>query len=417
MPVAREEASREERRRGVREERHGEEELRGDDRRDAPVARAQSPWQTALQWRSGVQTWALVTLAVVVVCFAIHFAAPFLIPLAVSLVICYALAPVVDRLEGWRIPRAFGAAVVVLALIGGGGFAINQMWNGAESLLGQLPAAVEKLRLAIAVSHSSVPDTLTHVQRTASELQKLAGAEPAAGTPPPAPPPTWSLDGRSLLLMGTSSVLGGLVQLASIIFLTYFLLAAGDLFRRKLVQMVGPPLARQKATLEVLNHIHELNQRYLAVVALINVCVGACTAAGLALVGLEHALIWGVAIAVLHFIPYLGAATIVIAVALAGYLQFGSPHMALAVAAIPLGASIFIGVLLQAALLGRAASMNAPVVFISLLFWGTVWGAWGLLLAMPIMVAIKSVCDRVEPLAPFGAFLGENGKALLRESS
>ncbi|HUH94813.1 MAG TPA: AI-2E family transporter [Casimicrobiaceae bacterium] len=383
----------------------------------APAPDAAALWQTASHRRTGVRTAALVIIAVVVACVAIHLAAPFLIPLAVSLVICYALAPVVDRLERWHVMRPVGAALVVLLLLASGGAAVDQLWNGAEALLAQLPAAVEKIRLRIALTRSDVPDTLTHVQRTANELQKLAGTAapaPASPSPQPAPPPAPTLDWRSILLMGTTSALGGAVQLASIVFLTYFLLAAGDLFRRKLVHLVGPPLARQKAALEVLNHIHELNQRYLAVVAFVNVGVGICTAVGLALLGLEHAAIWGVAIAVLHFIPYLGAAVIVGAVALAGYLQFGTAQMALIAAAIPLAASVLIGVLLQAALLGRAARMNATIVFIALLFWGTLWGAWGLLLAMPIMVAIKSICDRVEPLASIGQFLGDDERAVWR---
>jgi predicted PurR-regulated permease PerM len=374
---------------------------------ELPATRAGSPWQTALQWRSGVQTAALVTIAAVVACVAIHLAAPFLIPLAVSLVVCYALAPVVDRLERWHVGRPIGAALVVAALVGGGAVAVSQMWNGAESLIGQLPAAVEKIRLAILVSHSDIPDTLTHVQRTASELQKLAGAESSAAQQTQAGP-GWSFDARPILLMGTTSVLGGLAQLLSIIFLIYFLLAAGDLFRRKIVHIVGPPIGRQKAALEVLNHIHDLNQRYLAVVAFINVGVGVTTAVGLALIGLQHAAVWGVAIAVLHTIPYVGAAVVSAAIALTAYLQFGTPQMALAAGAIPLGASVLIGVLLQASLLGRAASMNATVVFVALLFWGTLWGAWGLLLAMPIMVALKSICDRVEPLSRFGEFLAES---------
>src|SRR5215831_16186078 len=112
----------------------------GNRRQAAPAASAPSPWQTAFQWRSGVQTAALTVIAGVVACVAIHLAAPFLIPLIVSLVICYALAPVVNRLERWHVPRVIGAAAVVLALIAGGTVAVNQMWNGAEALLGQLPA-------------------------------------------------------------------------------------------------------------------------------------------------------------------------------------------------------------------------------------------------------------------------------------
>jgi predicted PurR-regulated permease PerM len=389
--------------------------VRGDDRGHAVLAvSASGEWQTAIRRRSDVRTVALVIIAGVAVCVAIHSAAAFLIPIVVSLVASYALSPVVDQLHRLHIPRSIGAAVVVVLLIVGGALGVQRLWNGAEAVLGQLPAAMEKIRLAIAVSQSDVPNSLTHVQRTANELGLLAGASPSAaenGAPKTAGS---TLDARSLLLMGTSSAVAGIVQLWSIVFLTYFLLAAGDLFRRKLVHLVGPPIARQKATLEVLNHIHELNRRYLAVLAFVNVGVGVTTAAGLGLIGLEHAAIWGIAIAVLHFVPYLGAALVISGVALAGYLQFGTPQMALVAAAIPFASAVLIGVLLQAALLGRAASMNAPVVFIALLFWAMLWGAWGLLLAMPIMVALKSICDRVESLSGLGELLGDNEKAVLR---
>jgi predicted PurR-regulated permease PerM len=387
--------------------------VRENDRRHGvPAVSMSGDWESANRWRSDVRTTALVVIAGVAVCLAIHAAAAFLIPVVVSLVASYALSPVVNQLQRWHVPRPIGAAVVVVLLIVGGVLGVQRMWNGAEALLGQLPAAMEKIRLAIALSHSNLPSPLTHVQRTADELERLAGA-----SPPPAEngAPTTAgstFDARSLLLMGTSSVVAGLVQLLSIVFLTYFLLAAGDLFRRKLVHLVGPPIARQKATLEVLKHIHELNQRYLAVLVFINMSVGATTAAGLWLIGLEHAAIWGIAIAVLHFVPYLGAAVVIAGVALTAYLQFGMPQMALVAAAIPFASSVLIGVLLQASLLGRAASMNAPVVFIALLFWGMLWGPWGLLLAMPIMVALKSICDRVESLSGLGELLGDNERAV-----
>jgi len=386
--------------------------VREEDRRhDVPAVSSPAAWQTAVRWRSDVRTVALVVLAGVAVCYAIYGAAAFLIPVVVSLVASYALTPIVDQLRRWRIPRAIGAAIVLLLIVGGGALAVHQLWNGTEALLGQLPAAVEKIRLRLAVSRSDVPDALTHVQRAASELEKLADASaPPSEAKTPATS-AWTIDVRSLLLMGTSSVVAAIVQLLSIVFLTYFLLAAGDLFRRKLVHLVGPPVGRQKAALELLNHIHALNQRYLAVLAFINVGVGVTTAAGLALIGLEHAAIWGIAIAVLHFVPYLGAAAVIVGVALAGYLQFGTAQMALAVAAVPLTSAVLIGVLLQAQMLGRAASMNAPVVFIALLFWAMLWGAWGLLLAMPIMVALKSICERVESLSGLGELLSDNRRA------
>src|SRR5438105_11142581 len=240
--------------------------VRGDERkRTAPSASPPPPdWHTAFRSRSDVRTVALVVIAIAVSCFALHEAAAFLIPVAVSLVASYALSPVVDQLERWRLSRPIGAALVMLALIIGAAVAFNRLWEGAEALLSQLPAAVEKLRLGILLSQGD-GSTLAQVQRTASELQKLAGAANPPGDASATTPPAWAVDARSLLLMGTGSVLAGIGQLLSIVFLSYFLLAAGDLFRRKLVRLVGPPIARQKVTLEVLNHIHDLNQRYLAV--------------------------------------------------------------------------------------------------------------------------------------------------------
>jgi predicted PurR-regulated permease PerM len=381
--------------------------VRGDDRRHSvPAVSAPAAWETAVRWRAEVRTTALVILAGVAVCYALHSAAAFLIPVVVSLVATYALSPLVDQLQRWRVPRAVGAAAVVILLIVGGAYGVQRLWDGADALLAQLPSAVEKVRLRLALSQSD-GSPLKRVQRAATELERLAGVPPPESEKGAPAKPGWTIDTRSLLLMGTTSVVAGIVQLASILFLTYFLLAAGDLFRRKLMRLVGPPIARQKATLEVLNQIHDLNQRYLAVLAFINVGVGVTTAAGLALIGLENAAVWGIAIAILHFVPYLGAALVTAGVAFAGYLQFGTPQMALAAAAIPLASAVLIGVLLQAQMLGRAASMNAPVVFIALLFWSMLWGLWGLLLAVPIMFALKSICDRVESLSRAGELLGD----------
>lgn len=352
------------------------------------------------------RTAALVVIALLLSLFALRTGAAFFIPLMVSIMLSYALSPAVNRLERWHIPRPFGAALVMVILIGAGTTAIQHAGNDAEALLEQLPKAVEKVRLAVSASQRAAPGPLEHVKRTATELEKLAGAAatavPVPAATPPSPP---AIDMRSALLIGTGSVVIGLGQLASVLFLTYFLLGAGDLFRRKLVQLVGPPLARQKTVLSILHEIHALNQRYFAIVVVINLIIGVCTAVALNLIGLERAGLWGLAIAILHTIPYLGAALVACAVGLAAYMQFGTAQMALLAAGIPIAIAAVLGIWLQAILMGRAARMNAPSVFISLLFWGMLWGAWGLLLAVPMMVAIKTLCDHIEPLKRYSMLL------------
>jgi predicted PurR-regulated permease PerM len=209
-----------------------------------------------------------------------------------------------------------------------------------------------------------------------------------------------------MLLIGTSNVAIALGQLGSALFLAFFLLSAGDLFRRKFLRAVGGDFARRRTTLRVLDNVDRQNQRYCAIVLLINVAVGVVIGAGFYAIGLERPAVWGIAAAVMHTIPYIGAAMLAGAAALVAYGQLGTLQMALLAAAIPIVAAVFLGIFVQTWLMGRAARMNTPAVFVSLLFWGMLWGGWGLLLAMPIMVAIKTLCDHVERLKPYGDILG-----------
>ncbi|MEO8738685.1 MAG: AI-2E family transporter [Casimicrobiaceae bacterium] len=211
---------------------------------------------------------------------------------------------------------------------------------------------------------------------------------------------------RSVLLLGTSNVFITLGQILSALFLSFFLLSSGDLFRRKFLKVVGPSLASRKVTVRILDDVHHLNQQYFMVVLVVNVAVGATTALALYWIGMDSPVLWGILAAIMHSIPYLGIAAVAGAAAVTAFGQFGTLQAALLAGGLPLLAAGVLGIGLQTWLMGRAARMNAPAVFISLLFWGMVWGAWGLLLAVPIMVAIKTVFDHVEQLKAYGEMLG-----------
>ena len=348
-------------------------------------------------------TVALTLIALLLGLFAIRTGAAFFIPLLLSLFLNYALSPVVHRLAGWGVPRAIGAALVILAFGAAIAGAFYRVGSDAGDVLQEIPSAVQRLRIAL--THAQRDGTLEHVQRTASELQKLAeAASPQAR--PNARPAGPGLDISSMLLIGTSSIAIALGQLASALFLAFFLLSAGDLFRRKFLHAVGGDFSRRRTTLRILDGVDRQNQRYFAIVLLVNVAVGIVIGTGFWAIGLERPLVWGIAAAVLHTIPYVGAAMLAGAAALIAYGQFGTLQMALLAAAIPILAAAILGIGVQTWLMGRAARMNTPAVFVSLLFWGMLWGGWGLLLAVPIMVAIKTLCDQVEPLKPYGDILG-----------
>jgi predicted PurR-regulated permease PerM len=351
---------------------------------------------------------AAVALALIVLPFALYAGAAFFIPLFVSLFTSYALSPVVDWLQRCRIPRAAGAAVTMLLVIAAAGLGLQQALNGATDVLEELPQALQRVRYAVTSWERDGKGPLKQVQKTADELQKLAGASgvpaatPTSAAPPPAPVP----EHKTMVLAGTAGMAFFIGQLGSVLFLTYFLLAAGDLFRRRLMQAIGPSLAARKKALQILRQVHELSQRYFALVLVMNMAVGIVTAAGLYLLDVRHPGFWGIAMAILHTIPYVGAAAVTAAVGLIAYMQFGNAALAFAAAAVPLVAAAVIGIWLQTALMGRAARMNAVVVFVALLFFGMVWGGWGLLLAFPIMATLKIVFGEVERLKPFALLMG-----------
>jgi len=351
-------------------------------------------------------TIALTLIALILGLFAIRAGAAFFIPLLLSLFLNYALSPVVGRLASWGVPRVLGAALVILAFSAAIAGAIYRVGSDAGDVIQEIPSAVQRLRLALTHAQQDHTNALEHVQRTASELQKLAEAASPAAARPKAPAAGPGLDFSSMLLIGTSNIAIALGQLGSALFLAFFLLSAGDLFRRKFLRAVGGDFSRRRTTLRILDNVDRQNQRYFAIVLLINAAVGIVIGAGFYAIGLERPAVWGIAAAVLHTIPYVGAAMLAGAAALVAYGQFGTLQMALLAATIPIVASVILGIFVQTWLMGRAARMNTPAVFVSLLFWGMLWGGWGLLLAVPIMVAIKTLCDHVEGLKPYGDILG-----------
>ena len=191
-----------------------------------------------------------------------------------------------------------------------------------------------------------------------------------------------------------------------VLFITFFLLASGDSFRRKIVRLAGPTLARRKLTVQALDEITAQVQRYLAVQVLISVIVGVATCVAFVALGVEHAAVWGVLAFALNFVPYFGAIVLTAAAALVGFVQFGSVEMAALVAGVSMAVHTVAGSLLTPWLTSRASRLDAVTVFVGVLAFGWLWGVWGLVLGVPILLMLKAVCDRVDELRPVGELLG-----------
>jgi predicted PurR-regulated permease PerM len=349
-----------------------------------------------LEEEAGTRYWhtdlAAALLALIALIAALYLARAFFIPLLIGILASYALRPTVDWLGKCRVPRAAAAALVLAIVVAGFSWIAFSLSDDAAAMVEKLPEAARKLRQGLSESRAGGPTALQNVQKAANELQGAAS-----------PATAWLQD---YLLAQSGLVMTVVAQAPIVLLLAFFLLAAGEHFRRKLLGLVGPSLAAKKDAVRMLEEIDTQIQRYLFSMVASNVLVAAGTWLAFEALGVERAPVWGVAAGVLHFIPYLGPVAIALASGLVAYVQFGSPLPALAVAGASLAVAGAVSFFFTTWLQSRFARVNAAVLFIALLFFGWLWGVWGLLLGAPLVAIAKVVCDRVESLHPAGALLG-----------
>jgi predicted PurR-regulated permease PerM len=350
-------------------------------------------------------------LAVLALVYILKWAAAVFIPLLLGLMISYALSPIVTRLQHWRVPRAIGAAVLLLGIVFGTASLLYSLSDDATSLIQTLPEAAQKLRFALKGPPQAPPGTIDQVQKAAAELERTANEGGAPATPIRSGVTRVEIERprfnvNDYLWTGTLGLLALAGQACVVVLIAYFLLASGDSFRRKMVRLAGPRMSQKKVTLEALHEITGQIQRYLLVQLLLSAIVGVLTWLVFAWIGLQHAAVWGVLAAVTNLIPYLGAVIIGAGSALFGFMQFGTIDMALLVGAASFAIHGVVGQLLTPWLTSRAGRMNPVTVFVGVLAWGWLWGLPGLLLGVPILMVVKAVCDRVDGLNPVGELLG-----------
>ena len=353
---------------------------------------------------------ALGILATLATAFALSWAQTFLIPLLLGVVITYTLSPIVGWLERLRIPRVAGSALVMVAVIAAFVLTAYSLRGEVQTIVEQLPVATAKLSASLAELRRTQRGNLQKIESAATAMESATAGTVAGGARQPAThvivdPPKFRIN--DFLWESSVGAVGMAGQAAMVVFLVFFLLLGGDTFKRKLVRLAGPTLSKRKITVTILDDINRSIQRYMLMLFATNLLIILLSWLAFHLIGIENAGAWAVAAGLLHLVPYLGPAVAAGATAMAAFMQFDSAAMALLTGGASLTIATLVGVVVTTWMTGRIAHMNAAAVFISLLFWGWLWGIWGMLLSIPIVVITKVVAQHVEPLHPLAELLGE----------
>ncbi len=355
---------------------------------------------------------ALVIISTILVIYALDWAQSFIVTMLLGILLAYALNPLVTHLENIKVNRVIGSTIVILAVITGIAFSTYALRGQVQSIISSLPVATSKLTSLFASKRGQPLTNMQKIQIAANEVETATSSDevniptkkkPAMRVVIEEP----KIKMRDLLWRGYLGVFEVLAEATTMIFLAYFLLLSGNIFKRKLVKITGPTLTRKKITVNILDDIGISIQRYLMMLVITNVIAGIFSWVAFRLFGLENAGAWGFFSGFMHIIPYFGPVATAAVTGVAAYIQFNSIFMAIMVAGASILIATIIGVFVTTWMTGRIAKMNSAAVFISLIFFSWLWGFWGMLLGIPVIFILKVVCERIENLQPIAELLGE----------
>ncbi|GJG95451.1 AI-2E family transporter [Cupriavidus pauculus] len=348
---------------------------------------------------------ALILLATMFSLYALHVARAFIVPVVLAIVIAYLLDPLVAALQRRRVPRAVGATLVLLGVLALVLSAAYLLQGQVASIIDRLPEIASKLSRSLGALLSGDDSVVQKVRRAATILGGTGQLPAPRGGPIVVERTADTFS--NMIWAGWVSAFALMAQAVVVMFLTWFLLLAGDMFKRKFIKMTGKTISQKKINVHMLDEINRQVQRYMLMLLVTNASLGFCVYLMLKYLSIDNAGTWAVVAAVLHLVPYFGSLVVAVCLGVAGFMQYGT----LAVAGAAAGGSMVIATLIGNGMTtwmtGRLARMNAVAVFVSLLLFTWLWGTWGMLLAIPLAVIAKVVADHVDGLEVLAEFLGE----------
>jgi len=363
-----------------------------------------------------VRSLSLSILAGFAVVLFLQYSQSVLIPIVLGMLLSYALSPLVSSLARRRVPRPLGAALAVSLLVSAIGVGVYTLSDEAVAIVAKVPEAAQGIRKRL-TAHRREPSTtlIKQVQEAAKEIEKTADEATKAEEDTRARTgPVQRVEvvepafrASDYIWMGGVGLFGFAGQFVVILFLVYFLLVTGDLYKRKIVKIAGPTLSKKRVTVQILDEINAQIERFIKVQLLTSLIVAVATGAALWAWGIENFAMWGLLAGLFNSIPYAGPVIVSGGLAVVAFMQFNDVTRTLYVSATAMVITSLEGFLLTPMLMGKAAQMNPVAVFVGLLFWSWVWGLWGTVLAVPMLMMLKAICDHIEDLQPIAELLGD----------
>ncbi|HET6605515.1 MAG TPA: AI-2E family transporter [Rhodopila sp.] len=335
-------------------------------------------------------------LFLIAVLTVFYVASELIMPIVLAIMLKLLLQPFVRLLEGVRVPKAIGAILALLLVLGVFGGLISLLAGPAAAWAGKLPDAIPKLRDSLSVLHGPI-DAVTSMMRQIEDIGGTGGSS-AGGPQMPAVRP-FSLVGS--LFSGTAAVGAGLLTTLLILF---YLLVAGETFLRRAVEIL-PRFKDKRAAVELSMHIERDVSAYLLTVTSINILVGVATWLDMWLCGVDNPVLWGALACILNFVPILGPMVGMVIFLMASVLSLGVAWIALLPVGLFFGIHVIEGEIATPMVLARRFTINPVAVILSLIFWYWMWGVTGAVLAVPMLAVVKIVCDDLRPLRALGHLL------------
>ena len=356
----------------------------------------------------------LILLASVSIIFFLHYARELLIPVVAALVIAAILGPAVEQILRIIPYNSIAAAIAIigsLLLIGGATYAVS---DDLANALERLPEISRQLKERVILEQPSsnpvkkIAEAAQNLEEAANSMSAAAAsktARPGAKSETPAEPrPSWF---RTQLLSGSTTLMQGVAELAVAFLIAYFILASGPLLRRKLFRASGYHRRQRLRFRRILYQSCKQVRLYVLIVLVTNVAIGLASWAVFYLLGFDHAGLWGLFAGVVHVVPYVGSIALAAMTVVFQYLSSGSVLQSVNFGLLILVVVSLVGTLLPTWLQSRTSRMNQVAIFVGVMFWGWMWGLWGLFLGAPIVVIIKVVCDNVLALRGTARLLGD----------